>query len=52
MENFLCDDKIRKIYIYLEILLVFLVCKISIKRRKLVRNMLMNVGFYEKEVIC
>lgn len=51
MESFLCDDKTRKIYIYLEISLVFLVCKISIKYRKLLMDMLMNMGFSEKEIL-
>lgn len=47
-ENFLCDDKIRKIYIHLETLLVLLVCKISIKYRKAV----MDMGFSEREIKC
>lgn len=46
------DGKIWKIYIYLEILLVLLVYKISIKYRKLVMDILMKVGFSEKEIIC
>lgn len=46
------DGKIWKIYIYLEILLVLLVYKISIKYRKLVMDILMKVGVSEKEIIC